>query len=185
MNRDRPMYSPRRSAPAHRAFERHVPGVDYGLLDRSAGYAIRRAQIAMYEDFERELGPLRITPPRYSSLTLIARNPGLSQSQLAELVGVGRSAMVALIHFFEAQGWVRREGSAVDSRTNTLHMTTHGKEVLDEAVRRHQALERQWTARLTATELRTLIALLDKVGGPAEGAHDAPPLARRGRKKPA
>ncbi|HWJ07325.1 MAG TPA: MarR family transcriptional regulator [Steroidobacteraceae bacterium] len=180
MNRDRTMYSPRRRIPANRAFERHVAGVDYGELDRSAGYAIRRAQIVMYEDFERELGPLRITPPRYSSLTLIARNPGLSQSELAELVGVGRSAMVAMIHLFEAEGWVRREGSPEDSRANSLRVTAKGQEVLDEAVRRHMALEKEWTAALTSAELRTLIALLDKVGGTIEDAAEPPRRRRKG-----
>jgi hypothetical protein len=36
-----------------RRFERHVPGIDYDVLDELTGYAIRRAQLATLVVFER------------------------------------------------------------------------------------------------------------------------------------
>ncbi|MBK9704319.1 MAG: MarR family transcriptional regulator [Betaproteobacteria bacterium] len=157
---------PRKVENPRKPFERHVPGIRYGMLDDVVGYAIRRAQIAIYEEFDRELLPLKITPPRFSSLLLIENNPGLTQTQLAELIGVVRSGMVALIDFFEAEGWVRRDGKAGDRRAYHLRLTSKGAAHLAVAKARVAALEDRWSSRLTRAERRTLLALLDKVGPP-------------------
>lgn len=147
-------------------FERHVPGVDYGVLDELAGYAIRRAQIAIYEEFEAAMAPLGITPPRFSSLVLIERNPGLTQTRLAELIGVGRSGMVVLVDHFESAGWVRREAKVGDRRAHRLALTPRGRALLARAKARIVALENRWTSSLSPAEKRALIALLDRVGPP-------------------
>ncbi len=157
---------PRRVDSQRAPFERHVPGIDYGMLDDFVGYAIRRAQIAIYEEFDRELAPMKITPPRMSSLLLIEANPGLTQTQLAELIGVVRSGMVALIDFFEAEGWVQREGKAGDRRAYGLRLTAKGRAHLARVKARVAALEDRWSSGLTPDEKRTLFALLEKVGPP-------------------
>ena len=46
-------------------FVAHVPGIQYGVLDSLVGYAVRRAQIRMYETFIVALEPWGITPPRF------------------------------------------------------------------------------------------------------------------------
>ena len=157
---------PRRVESPREPFERHVPGIRYGMLDDIVGYAIRRAQIAIYEEFDRELAPMKITPPRFSSLLLIENNPGLTQTQLAELIGIVRSGMVALIDFFEAEGWVQRDGKAGDRRAYHLRLTAKGKAHLARAKARVAALEDRWSSRLTPDEKQMLLALLDKVGPP-------------------
>jgi DNA-binding MarR family transcriptional regulator len=157
---------PRKIETPRKPFERHVPGIRYGMLDDVVGYAIRRAQIAIYEEFDRELAPMKITPPRFSSLLLIENNPGLTQTQLAELIGIVRSGMVALIDLFETEGWVQRDGKAGDRRAYHLRLTAKGKAHLTRAKARVSALEDRWSSRLTPDEKQTLLALLDKVGPP-------------------
>lgn len=157
---------PERTQSQRAPFERHVPGINYGLLDEFVGYAIRRAQIAIYEEFDRELAPMKITPPRLSSLLLIEGNPGLTQTQLAELIGVVRSGMVALIDFLEAEGWVQRDGKAGDRRAYGLRLTAKGRAHLARVKTRIAALEDRWSSALTPDEKRTLFALLEKVGPP-------------------
>ena len=39
---------PRKVENPRKPFERHVPGIRYGMLDDVVGYAIRRAQIARW-----------------------------------------------------------------------------------------------------------------------------------------
>ena len=61
-----------------------VPGVDYGPLDGLLGYALRRAQNALYLDFYRATAAWDVSPQRFAALVLIARNPGLRQGLLAQ-----------------------------------------------------------------------------------------------------
>lgn len=161
-----PIPRPRKTRNGAPPFERHVPGIDYGVLDRLSGYSIRRAQIAIYEELDRELAPLKITPPRFSSLVLIERNPGVLQSELARIIGVGRPAMVAIVDFLQAQGWLRREAHDGDRRANHLVLTTKGRAHLERAKALLLELDERWTSRLTAAERATLTVLLDKVGPP-------------------
>lgn len=157
---------PRKARVNSTPFERHVAGINYGVLDQLAAYAVRRSQIAIYEELERVMTPLKITPPRFSSLVLIEQNPGVLQSDLAKLIGVGRSAMVSIIDFLEAQGWLKRESHDVDRRSNSLMLTAKGRTHLARAKALIWELDQGWTSALSASERQTLIALLDKVGPP-------------------
>ena len=161
-----PLPRPRKLRKGAAAFDKHVPGIRYGLLDELAGYSVRRAQIAIYEILEREMTPLRITPPRFSSLVLIEANPGILQSALANIIGVGRPAMVAIIDFLQAQGWLQRRAHDGDRRANHLVLTTRGLAHLARVTALMTELDLGWTARLSATERQTLMRLLDKVGPP-------------------
>jgi DNA-binding MarR family transcriptional regulator len=157
---------PRPARAGAQPFNRHVPGVRYGILDELTGYAVRRAQIAIYEDLDRVMAPLNITPPRFSSLVLIEQNPGILQSELATIIGVGRPAMVAIIDFLQAQGWLRRQSHDGDRRANHLVLTPKGLTHLARVKAVMAELDDAWTSRLSAAERRTLTALLDKVGSP-------------------
>src|SRR3546814_5503574 len=72
-------------------FDPHVAGIEYGALDSLVGYAIRRAQILIYEDFLAALQPWDITPQRFSALTLIAANARLKLTELAQ-IQIGRAS---------------------------------------------------------------------------------------------
>lgn len=145
-------------------FEPHVPGIDYGVLDRLVGYALRRAQILVYEDFQQALLPWQITPPRFSALVLIARNPGMKQTELANLLGIARSGVVMLTDGLEALGLVQRVASPTDRRAYQLALTEQGQRALadiEAAVAEHDA---RVSSRLTDAEKQALMRLLAKLG---------------------
>ena len=54
-----------------------------GLLPTLLGYQLRRAQIAVFQDFARAMADFDITPGRFGVLEVIAANSGLSQSEAA------------------------------------------------------------------------------------------------------
>ena len=149
-------------------FESHVPGVDYGILDNLVGYAVRRAQILVYDDFLQALAPWDITPPRFSALVLIARNPGMKQTELAQLLGIARSGVVMLTDGLEALGYVRRVASKTDRRAYMLELTSAGSKALaaiEETVREHDA---RISSRLSDSEKSKLIQLLARLGPAGE-----------------
>lgn len=153
-----------RIPPGSHHFERRIDGIEYGVLDDLIGYALRRAQIAIYEDFEQALGPLDITPQRFSALVVIARNKGMTQSELGRVLGIARSGVVQLIHALEQRGWVARETHGTDSRAWRLVLTASGRDRLTDARRRVRAHDRRVSERLDATERSQLVALLNRLG---------------------
>jgi DNA-binding MarR family transcriptional regulator len=149
-------------------FESHVPGIDYGVLDNLVGYAVRRSQILIYEDFLEALAPWEITPARFSALVLIARNPGMKQTDLAHLLGIARSGVVMLTDGLEELGYVRRVPSKVDRRAYMLELTPAGSKALaaiERAVLEHDA---RVSSRLSDAEKSKLMQLLAKLGPDGE-----------------
>ena len=147
-------------------FVPHVSGIDYGPLDKLVGYAIRRAQLVIYDDFMQALAPWELSPQRYSALTIIARNPGLKQTELGRIIGIARSGVVTVTNALEALGYVERADSAQDKRAFALRRTRRGTQALnkiEQAVRQH---DERIAARLTAVEKTTLLRLLAKIGPP-------------------
>jgi DNA-binding MarR family transcriptional regulator len=157
------------------AFERHVPGIAYEVLDELIGYAIRRAQLAAYEVFDRVVGGTTFTAQRFSSLVIIEQNPGLTQTRLGEILGIARSGVMLLVDFHESEGFVARVPSTTDRRAYGLRITPAGRRRLAEVKRLVREADREATAALTAAERRQLIALLEKVGHPPDKPARRPP----------
>ncbi|AOY98796.1 MarR family transcriptional regulator [Cupriavidus sp. USMAHM13] len=151
-------------------FDPHLPDVDYGVLDSLVGYAIRRAQIRIYEDFVTSLAPWQITPPRFSALIIIARNPHLKLTDLARILGIARSGAVLLVDALEAMQLVERRPAPADRRAYSLALTHGGRKTLEavtEAVRAHDARIAQ---ALSPEEQATLKSLLSRLGMPPPAA---------------
>lgn len=153
-----------RTPPAPRRFERRVPGIEYGVLDTLVGYALRRAQIAIYQDFEATLGTYDMTPQRFSAMVLVGGNDGITQSDLGHALGIARSGVVQLIDSLSKRGWLVREAHRTDARAWTLYLTPEGRAHLTVVRRRVRAHDRRIAGRLSDARRAELIDLLDGLG---------------------
>lgn len=140
---------------------KRADGLDYGILPGLIGYQLRRAQLAAFQHFAAATGGM--TPGRFGVLTLIAANPGLSQSDLAAALGIDRSTLVPVIDELEAKHLVARLPSPSDRRTNALHLTREGEASRHECERRVRRHEDDMAGQLTEGERRQLVALLARL----------------------
>lgn len=133
-----------------------------GVLPTLLGYRLRRAQQAVFRDFASAVA--EISPGRAGMLLLIDANPGVTQGQLAQAVGLDRSTMVGVIDALESRRLLeRRRGD--DRRTNGLWLTGVGRTFVARLKKRIEAHERRVAAHLTAGERSQLLALLEKLSG--------------------
>lgn len=147
-------------------FVAKVPGIDYGILDSLLGYAVRRAQIRIYEDFIPSLAPWGITPPRFSAMVIVSRNPGLKLTQLARIMGIARSGSVSLVDALEALGYIQRLPMPGDRRAFGLALTTKGEAdlaAISAAVQAHDDRMAQALTPEDRTVLRGLLTRLSEV----------------------
>lgn len=140
--------------------------VSLGDLSEHLGYVLRRAQMAVFQAFIEALKAVDLTPGKYSVLLLIGENPGLPQSAICEALGILKGNFVALLHEFERRGLAERRAGGVDARTNALHLTRKGHNLL----RRATALSRAHEARLAhelgkdrRTQLQSLLRDLEQI----------------------
>jgi len=133
-----------------------------GLLSGLLGYRLRVAQQTVFRDFARSIP--EASPGRVGILLLIDANPGVTQSRLAQAVGIDRSTMVGVLHALQARELIeRRRGE--DRRTNGLWLTRTGRALVASLKQRIRIHERRVASRLSAAERVQLLALLEKLEG--------------------
>jgi DNA-binding MarR family transcriptional regulator len=133
-----------------------------GILPGLLGYRLRLAQQTVFRDFAKSVAEL--SPGRVGILLLVDANAGVTQSGLAQAVGLDRSTMVGLVDKLEERALIeRRRGE--DRRTNGLWLTRSGRALVVHLKRRIALHERRVAAKLTAAERSELIALLEKLSG--------------------
>lgn len=133
-----------------------------GLLSSLIGYRLRLAQQAVFRDYARAIP--EASPGRAGILLLIDANPGVTQSRLAQAVGIDRSTLVGVLHALAARALVeRRRGE--DRRTNGLWLTRAGRALVAGLKQRIRVHERRVASRLSAAERAQLLALLEKLAG--------------------
>jgi DNA-binding MarR family transcriptional regulator len=140
-----------------------VNGIDYVDLQAHFGYALRRAQVASFQAFQRATAGARITPPRFTALVILQANPGISQSTLGEVLGTARSGAMLLTDWLEAQGLAERRHRPDDGRAWGLYLTAKGQRLIERLRRRVRDSDKRFAARIDAAERRELLRLLDKL----------------------
>ena len=131
------------------------------MLSGLLGYRLRVAQQAVFRDFARSIP--EASPGRVGILLLIDANPGVTQSRLAQAVGIDRSTMVGVLHALQARDLIeRRRGE--DRRTNGLWLTRTGRTLVASLKQRIRTHERRVASRLSVEERAHLLAMLEKLG---------------------
>ena len=140
-----------------------VAGLNYGDLDLHLGYVLRRAQLAGFDAFHRATESIDITPARYTALTIVSVNPGLSQSDLGAALGTARSGAMMVADWLEERGLAERRRRNGDGRAWGLHLTSRGRSFLARVKRRVRANDARFAAKLTPAERAALKQLLNKL----------------------
>jgi DNA-binding MarR family transcriptional regulator len=146
-----------------------VGEIDLSALIDLIGYQLRRAQLAVFDDFIRSFAAHNIRPSQYGVLTAIDRNPGSSQAAIAQSLGIKRSNFVKLVDEFERRKLVARRQVAADRRANALYLTKAGQS----AIEQFHAIRAAHEARIGAL-----------VGSPAERKLFLEQLSRLSRLRP-
>lgn len=138
-------------------------GVDVGPLAGKVGYALRRAQLAVFDEIIAAFAELDLRPAQYSVLVLLEHAPGLKQSDVAGALGIQRANFVALFDGLERRGLARRSPTPNDRRSYALYLTEAGAGVLARAARLDAGLEAGLDARLGPGGREQLLKLLERV----------------------
>jgi len=110
-------------------------------LQRFLGYHLKRGFNVVQADLTKTLKPFNLRMLTYSALVLIADNPGLSQSQLADAMDIERPNLVVIVDELEQRELISRERVPTDRRAYALRVTLKGQQLFErtvDAVSRHE-----------------------------------------------
>ena len=149
--------------PQEEASATAVEAVDTGFLRTLVGYNTRRASLVITGVFMARMAAHDLKMVEFSILSLVAHNQGITSRQLCVTLDVLPPNLVGLIAALERRGLIERRPHPSDGRAMGVHLTPEGEVLTAQAERTAMQLELDATARLTPTERKTLIRLLQKI----------------------
>jgi len=140
--------------------------IELGELSELLGYALKRAQLKIFEDFLRCMAPLHLTPAQFSVLFLLDRNPGRNQTEIANALGILRPNFVSMLDGLESRDLCARVRSVNDRRSHHLVLTDKGKAVLARAKKLATAKHEARLNELLGSDNRAaLVEMLTRIAG--------------------
>ena len=127
------------------------------------GYLLKHAHLKLDALASAELAPLGIGPRELGVMRVLASREPTSQQDVARMLEVDRTTMVALIDGLEAKGIVSRTPSQADRRRNVVTLTPAGLKLLTKAAVASERANRQLLMPLTASAAEQLRAALHHV----------------------
>ncbi len=138
--------------------------IELGELSDLLGYALKRAQMRIFDDFLRCVAPLQLTPAQFSVLLVLDRNPGRNQTEIANTLGILRPNFVAMLDGLESRNLCARVRSTNDRRSHHLVLTEKGRAVLARAKKLVAAKHEARLNELLGNSNRAaLLAMLTKI----------------------
>ncbi|MFT8245853.1 MarR family winged helix-turn-helix transcriptional regulator [Roseomonas sp. BN140053] len=141
---------------------RTADGLALGLMARRIGFRMRLLQNLLGARVVAAFAPFGLRPGTFTTMALIAANPGLSQIRLAREGGLDKSALVAIVDQLEERGLAVRTRSVIDRRSNSLALTPAGEALMQEMSAAAQATEQCIRDGLSPAEVETLFELLER-----------------------
>lgn len=137
--------------------------LDLGPLPGLIGYVLRRAQLAVYQDFAHTYARFGIRPVQYAVLTVIELNPGQKQTAVGAALGVKRANFVAVCDELEQRHLIVRRRIPNDRRSYALHLTRKGEALLKELHLASAGHEARIAAALGPADHEGFIGLLTRI----------------------
>jgi DNA-binding MarR family transcriptional regulator len=137
--------------------------IDFGPLADWIGFNLRMAQEASFQAFSRRSREVGERPGRFATLSIIARNPGITQTGLSQANGRDKSSITPVIEDLVKRGLVERKRVRSDRRVWRLSLTPAGKRTLTILMRCARAHDRNLDRIIGRSDRARFIATLKKI----------------------
>jgi DNA-binding MarR family transcriptional regulator len=119
------------------------------------GYLMHDVSRLRRSAFDRSLKPLNVTRSQWWVLAYLSRQDGMTQSQLAEELDLGKVAIGGLIDRLEKSDLVRRESDASDRRINRIFLQPQSKSLINKMRKMNHQLNEMILKGISHSELET------------------------------
>ena len=139
--------------------------INFGPLATWIGFNLRMAQESAFQAFSRRSQDVGESPGRFATLTLIGRNPGISQTELSLAAGRDKSSLTPVVEDLVRRGMIERRRMRDDRRTYRLNLTAAGKKALTQLTRCARRHERILDSIIGMRDRKRFLQILKKIAG--------------------
>ncbi len=98
--------------------------------DCNIGFLLQDVARLMRREFNRRVQDLELTQAQWRALSLMCRDPGMRQCELADILEMQPISVARLLDRLEASGWVERKADPSDRRASKLYLTERAEPIM-------------------------------------------------------
>lgn len=132
-------------------------------FDQSVGYWVTMATQSIRRVLSQRLMEQEVTLRQWEVLVWLARDPELSQSQLAECMGIEPPTLAGVVNRMERDGWIEKTNCEDDRRRCKLHPTAKAEAIWNRSVTLAHEVRAQAVAGISLEDLETLRRVCDTI----------------------
>jgi MarR family transcriptional regulator, transcriptional regulator for hemolysin len=126
-------------------------------------YSIHELSRLISTHVDRHMATVRVTHAQWWALMHIYEQEGLTQSELANVLQMGRASLGALVERLEAKCWIERRPDASDSRVRRVYLRQEAIPVFAHMTDEGKALFKAFLADIMPEEEKRLLAGIRKI----------------------
>jgi MarR family transcriptional regulator for hemolysin len=135
-------------------------------LEERFSDALHNTSRAWRQAVDRRLKYLGVSQASWMTIAIAAKaSTPLSQSELADRLGVEGATMVAMVDRLVKAGLVTRQASATDRRIKRVVLTVAGSEIYEKVKAEADALRKQLLVKVDSKKLLVAAELLEALRG--------------------
>lgn len=121
---------------------------------------VSRLRRSVFDEFMKPLG---VTRSQWWVLAYLSRHDGMIQSDLANVLELGKAALGGLIDRLEAGGFIMRRPDELDRRVKRIFLSTSGVQLIKEMVKSSHHMSERMLKDMSTADRNRLVELLTHV----------------------
>jgi MarR family transcriptional regulator, transcriptional regulator for hemolysin len=118
---------------------------------------------------DERLKPMGMSQAKWRTLLHLSIAPGtLTQTEIAERLGIEEPSLATLLHRLENEGWIARKSSQRDRRCKNVLLGRRAQNVISQISAAAEELRHELLENISAAELRTCVRVLTQIQEKAE-----------------
>ena len=121
-------------------------------IHNSMNYWLTRLVELAREDLASQLEPFEMTPPQWAVLNTIFYGNGDTPAEIADYIGVDRSAVTRLVDRLEKKGLVTRKLNTSDHRSVNVELTAQGVDIMPQLIKISRSCDKRLQSVLSSQD---------------------------------
>ncbi|MDB5971527.1 MAG: transcriptional regulator, MarR family [Hydrocarboniphaga sp.] len=113
--------------------------------------------------YDQLMKPLNFTRARWWVLAHLSRHDGMMQSQLADVLEVGKASLGSVVEQLESDGWLERRSDPSDKRAKRVYLTRSAQPFIKKMTLEEDEFNKRILVNLNSVDRANLIRLLSLV----------------------
>jgi DNA-binding MarR family transcriptional regulator len=132
-------------------------------LEQHLGFLLADISRLTRKEFDRRVRDLGLTRAQWLFLYYLARQPGCTQSELADLLQMEKITVSRQAERLEKAGWIQRGDDAGDARAYRLELTARAGRIIARLDQRADRLRSDYLQGISPVRRAALVADLDLI----------------------